>query len=697
MTGNERDDLLRETHRLNYELGYVGFRHQYFDDPETIAEWPDPTMRERELRKFWDGVEAGGFASYREKHANERVEVLTGYRDYLRSLLAGDEEGQIAYYDRITAGGRHDRLQQSAGAGKEVNSDDELRLGREFGQERTGQAGEQPDRQSPPATSGETSLGANLDASVRDLGFVASASEAVSSQAAIAPEISEDRRRADLIVEFVERIATWRKEDVASKWVKMSEEDKLRGIYWESNTVPDGAATLAAIEANVDYAGLPAFQREMLRDLRGRLDAGEFDGSQAENPDPASTDLLRIVDTGFFEQSLRIAKQNKDGAWAKTPDDQKVGRLIEMARESGAWTDWDGYGSTAGAYVLAAIEREVDYAKLSPWRRDGLQRLRRELDGAGGAGNSPYATDEKDRFGTALRTAEFEATIQDYKHFGDMVDRPVRLPWTELTMEEKLARVNRAIGDLGLDGESKPVEIISREVDLARVPEHRHVQAVLNSQDEARERGETERLAGKPIILAAGERADSLHLIVPYSNDGHPIDPMAEPCSVEDAEFFRLISYVSDRQSSFLAGLGDFPTLAEARAFVNRNTSFQSEGVLLEGDAYELLLEERDQRNRRSEVQIMDERKDVPTPQEYRKPKAEPEQDHGSRRLKDRGVKYEDQSPRRLDYNAQGNPKAGEQRQSPRPSPGDLASDDSGPAQSQNTNHNQRQKHGVKI
>ena len=50
----DRDDLLSETHRLSREVGYVGFRDEYFDDPDVIEEWPDPAVRERELRTFWD-------------------------------------------------------------------------------------------------------------------------------------------------------------------------------------------------------------------------------------------------------------------------------------------------------------------------------------------------------------------------------------------------------------------------------------------------------------------------------------------------------------------------------------------------------------------------------------------------------------------------------------------------------------------
>src|SRR5271156_3356080 len=49
----DREALLRETHRLHREIGYAGFRLEYFNDAAAIQEWPDSAMRERELRSFW--------------------------------------------------------------------------------------------------------------------------------------------------------------------------------------------------------------------------------------------------------------------------------------------------------------------------------------------------------------------------------------------------------------------------------------------------------------------------------------------------------------------------------------------------------------------------------------------------------------------------------------------------------------------
>jgi hypothetical protein len=109
----ERESILRETYRLNHEVGYIGFRHRYFHDVDAIKEWPDPAVREGELRKFWDTEQHGGFASYYESHANESLMVLSAHRDHLRGLLAGDKGRQVAYYHQVSEMGRRIRLREA--------------------------------------------------------------------------------------------------------------------------------------------------------------------------------------------------------------------------------------------------------------------------------------------------------------------------------------------------------------------------------------------------------------------------------------------------------------------------------------------------------------------------------------------------------------------------------------------------------
>ena len=108
-----RDELLRESHRLNHELGYIGFRHEFSNDPDGIRRWPDPAVRERELRRFWDKQMEGSFASYQKDFAHYSVGVLAAYCDYLHDILAGDREGQIAYYERVSEMGWSRRLSEN--------------------------------------------------------------------------------------------------------------------------------------------------------------------------------------------------------------------------------------------------------------------------------------------------------------------------------------------------------------------------------------------------------------------------------------------------------------------------------------------------------------------------------------------------------------------------------------------------------
>ena len=311
---------------------------------------------------------------------------------------------------------------------------------------------------------------------------------------------TDDERKADRVAKFGEWIDEQRRKNAGADWARATEEEKLGEMYWESCSVSDGLtvpgpALLAAIERNIDYAGLPSVQRDMLKDLRGRLDAGQFSGSPAENSDAVGAALSGIVDAGFFEESLREARDSTDEPWSEIPEDRKVGRIIGMALDSGAWASWDYDGLTPGGHVLATIERDVDYGKLSPWRRQGLKSLRSQSDAGALDGESPICSDRGDSTGYALRVAELEAGIQDKKHFGATVERPVEIPWAELTEEEKLGSIERAIRYLSLGSDPKQLDVIAREVDLAAVPEHRRRAAERIGKDAWDNAGEFEELA----------------------------------------------------------------------------------------------------------------------------------------------------------------------------------------------------------
>lgn len=110
----DREALLRETHRLYSEIGYAGFRLEYFHDADIINEWPEPADRERELRAFWDGKAEQAYPSYREQFADVRTDDLATLRDHLRATLSGSRIDQADLYNRVSEAGRHVRSRQHA-------------------------------------------------------------------------------------------------------------------------------------------------------------------------------------------------------------------------------------------------------------------------------------------------------------------------------------------------------------------------------------------------------------------------------------------------------------------------------------------------------------------------------------------------------------------------------------------------------
>lgn len=105
-----REALLRITHRLHREIGYAGFRLEYFNDPDAINEWPDPAVRERELRSFWSERAEQAYPSYREKFTDVSTEYLAGLRTHLRSTLGGSPIDRVDFYNRVSARGRAERV-----------------------------------------------------------------------------------------------------------------------------------------------------------------------------------------------------------------------------------------------------------------------------------------------------------------------------------------------------------------------------------------------------------------------------------------------------------------------------------------------------------------------------------------------------------------------------------------------------------
>jgi hypothetical protein len=108
----DREALLRETHRLYREIGYAGFRLEYFNDADVVKEWPDPATRERELRAFWSSKAEQAYPSYREQFADVRSADLVALRDHLRATLEKSPIDQADLYTRAVDHGRRARFQK---------------------------------------------------------------------------------------------------------------------------------------------------------------------------------------------------------------------------------------------------------------------------------------------------------------------------------------------------------------------------------------------------------------------------------------------------------------------------------------------------------------------------------------------------------------------------------------------------------
>jgi hypothetical protein len=294
--------------------------------------------------------------------------------------------------------------------------------------------------------------------------------------------------QAEAVAAFHSRIETLRKEGIYKDylddrlpWAKATASDKLEEIvmaaqYASPNdrpTVP-GAETLQVITREVDETGLAAIERDMLRDVRTRIEAGQLDGPHPKhNMDRAWMALREIVAVDEFEWRLEAHKEG-DRWWDWLPEDRKAGMIVEIGLESGA----------PGTHALAAIEREVDYDRLSPWRREAMQELRSQLDKGELDGEDPNPVYRGDRVNTALRLAQLQARVEDYKQLGGEDRRGVLRRWQELSEGEKFDRIMDEVVGLDLGSEARVYDIVMREVDMTRAPEERR-QAFEDGRKEA--------------------------------------------------------------------------------------------------------------------------------------------------------------------------------------------------------------------
>jgi hypothetical protein len=282
----------------------------------------------------------------------------------------------------------------------------------------------------------------------------------------------DDQKQVEAVSEFEATIAALRYQGVYSHafetykpWEDVPETQKLGEILMESwsssngYSVP-GTVALAAIERNVDYAGLPAVQRELLLDLRTKLDAGQLDEPLPGRKDAVVTALTRIHGIEQFEAMLERRKQEDELPWRELSEADKVIVMMGIAWEAGS----------PGAYTLAAIQREVDYGKLPSWRREALETVRSQLDGGELDGEIPDPSYIGDRVDLALRLDQ-EARIEQPEHFGIRDDQFRRFDQRELSDAQKLGEINVSTRELHLGSKAKTYEIIAREVDMTRAPE----------------------------------------------------------------------------------------------------------------------------------------------------------------------------------------------------------------------------------
>ena len=157
---------------------------------------------------------------------------------------------------------------------------------------------------------------------------------------------------------------------------------------------------------------------------------GSLDGlptvKREHGPQPEEA-LDRIVGVERFDRWLERYKADglynhrpRNTPWSEVPEARKVSALIGRARHDGP----------PGTHVLAVIEREVDYGKLPAWRRTALEGFAAPGPDAGEL-EGDHPRDLQDQANYALRLAEYEARVEDYKHFGGVDDWGVYHRWPE--------------------------------------------------------------------------------------------------------------------------------------------------------------------------------------------------------------------------------------------------------------------------
>jgi hypothetical protein len=87
--GTEKERLIREAFAIAHEIGSRGFVARWLVDKDARREWPDPALRERELRAFWDEHWKESYPALVKETATLSLAELSAYRSRLQAQLAG--------------------------------------------------------------------------------------------------------------------------------------------------------------------------------------------------------------------------------------------------------------------------------------------------------------------------------------------------------------------------------------------------------------------------------------------------------------------------------------------------------------------------------------------------------------------------------------------------------------------------------
>jgi hypothetical protein len=116
----EREQLTREAFELERDVFYRRFRDWHFDMPEIVEACPDPAMRERMLKGFWNQDAEKRFAEYQEATAAMSHAELAAHRDYLRAQLVGRPRESVGIdFEKVVFGAGRITPQPSQRQGKD--------------------------------------------------------------------------------------------------------------------------------------------------------------------------------------------------------------------------------------------------------------------------------------------------------------------------------------------------------------------------------------------------------------------------------------------------------------------------------------------------------------------------------------------------------------------------------------------------